>query len=262
MLFPISDDDRKISGPALVTKGLIVANVLVYFLFQQGGVNEAFTSGFSVIPAEITTGRDITASQVVHIQGEAFQIPQAPGPNPIYLTILTAMFMHAGLLHLFGNMLYLWIFGDNVEHRFGSAVFLLFYVASGVAATFAQVATSPHSIIPNLGASGAISGVLGAYLVLFPRNRVYALFFYFIVSIPAVVAIGMWIVLQLFNGYGAFIFSQQTGGVAYAAHIGGFFTGVVLALILRVVIRKPERPNVFRHASKYDRSRPYWYERE
>jgi membrane associated rhomboid family serine protease len=258
MLFPISDDDRKISGPALVTKGLILANLVVFFLLQQGGANEAFTSGFSVIPAEITTGTDITASQTVQVDGESIPIPQAPGPTPIYLTIFTAMFMHAGLLHLFGNLLYLWIFGDNVEHRFGSGAFLLFYLASGITATFAQVWLGPDSIIPNLGASGAISGVLGAYLILFPRNRVHALLFYFVVSVPAIVAIGMWIVFQFLNGYGAFIASQQTGGVAYGAHIGGFFAGIVLAMILRVIIRKPERPNVFARASEHDHSRQYW----
>ena len=258
MLFPIGDDDRKISGPALVTKGLILANVLVFFLFQEGGADVAFISGFSVIPAEITTGTDITTDVVVQADGESFVIPQAPGPRPIFLTIFTAMFMHAGLLHLFGNMLYLWIFGDNVEHRFGSVAFLIFYLVSGVAATFAQVWLGPESVIPNLGASGAISGVLGAYLVLFPRNRVHALFFYFIVSIPAAVAIGMWIVLQFLNGFGAFMISQQTGGIAYGAHIGGFFAGIVLAMIMRTIIPNPERPNVFTHAPEHDRSRPYW----
>lgn len=251
MLFPISDDDRRLSGPALVTWGLIAANLAVFFLLQQAGGNEAFTYGWSVIPQEIMTGEDITANTTVQVEGQSITIPQAPGPTPIYLTLLSSMFMHGGFAHIFGNLLYLWIFGDNVEHRFGSGAFLAFYLVSGLAATAAQIALNPDGIVPNLGASGAISGVLGAYLVLFPRNRVTAIFLYFIVSIPAVVAIGMWIVFQFFNGLGSIMVSQETaGGVAYGAHIGGFAAGVILAFILRSVIKK-ERENVLSH----DRSR-------
>lgn len=251
MLFPISDDDRRLSGPALVTWGLIAANLAVFFLLQQAGGNEAFTYGWSVIPQEIMTGEDITANTRVQVEGRSITIPQAPGPTPIYLTLLSSMFMHGGFAHIFGNLLYLWIFGDNVEHRFGSGAFLAFYLVSGLAATAAQIALNPDGIVPNLGASGAISGVLGAYLVLFPRNRVTAIFLYFIVSIPAVVAIGLWIVFQFFNGLGSIMVSQETaGGVAYGAHIGGFAAGVVLAFILRSVIKK-ERENVLSH----DRSR-------
>src|SRR5690606_38565516 len=131
-------------------------------------------------------------------------IPQEPGPNPIQLTILSAMFMHGGWLHLGGNMLYLWIFGDNVEHRVGAWKFLAFYLVSGIVATFAQIAVHPEAVIPNLGASGAISGVLGAYLVLFPRNRVNAVFFFRIVSLPAVVVIGFWALLQVIDGADTF----------------------------------------------------------
>jgi len=251
MLFPISDDDRRLSGPALVTWGLIAANLAVFFLLQQAGGNEAFTYGWSVIPQEIMTGEDITANTTVQVEGQSITIPQAPGPTPIYLTLLSSMFMHGGFAHIFGNLLYLWIFGDNVEHRFGSGAFLAFYLVSGLAATAAQIALNPDGIVPNLGASGAISGVLGAYLVLFPRNRVTAIFLYFIVSIPAVVAIGMWIVFQFFNGLGSIMVSQETaGGVAYGAHIGGFAAGVILAFILKSVIKK-ERENVLSH----DRSR-------
>ncbi len=258
MLFPISDDDRALSGPAYVTIGLILANLVVFFLLQQAGGNEAFTYGWSVIPSEIVTGTDLTATETVTVNGESYPIPQAPGPVPIYLTILSAMFMHGGYMHLFGNLLYLWIFGDNVEHRFGALPFLGFYLASGVVATFAQIYLDPGSVIPNLGASGAISGVLGAYLVLFPRNRVHAIFLYFIVSIPAVVAIGLWIAFQFVNGLGSVMVAEETvGGVAYGAHIGGFFAGVVLAFILRGVI-KQEKRNVFTHTEEKDRSRRYW----
>lgn len=258
MLFPISDDDRRLSGPAYITTGLILANLAVFFLLQQMGADDAFTYGWSVIPQEIVTGTDLVETQTVEANGETVPIPQAPGPTPIYLTILSAMFMHGGFAHLFGNLLYLWIFGDNVEHRFGALPFLAFYLISGLAATLAQVALDPQSVIPNLGASGAISGVLGAYLVLFPRNRVYAVFFFNIIAIPAVVAIGIWIVFQFINSFGAIMYSQETvGGVAYGAHIGGFLAGLVLAMIMRVMIRKKEKPNVFtRWEEQY--SRRYW----
>jgi membrane associated rhomboid family serine protease len=154
------------------------------------------------------------------------------------------MFMHGGFMHLFGNMLYLWIFGDNVEQRFGSVPFLLFYLFSGLVATIVQVVIDPIGLVPNLGASGAISGVMGAYLVLFPRNRVHAILFWFIVSVPAVFAIGMWIVMQVISGWGAITTpGEVAGGVAYGAHIGGFAAGIVLAFILRVIIRKePQYP--------------------
>jgi membrane associated rhomboid family serine protease len=243
MLFPIGDDNRDVSGRAVVTLGLILANLVVYFVFQGGGSNDLFTYGWSVIPYEITNGVDLTEPQVVQLDGERVVIPQAPGPWPIYLTILSAMFMHGGFMHLFGNLLYLWIFGDNVEHRFGKRAFILFYLVSGVAATFAQIALSPEGVIPNLGASGAISGVLGAYLVLFPRNKIHTLFFFWIVSLPASVVIGLWIILQLFSGWGTMTAPDVAGGVAYGAHVGGFFAGAVLALVMRGVI-KDERPSV------------------
>jgi membrane associated rhomboid family serine protease len=146
------------------------------------------------------------------------------------------MFMHGGYAHLFGNLLYLWIFGDNVEEHIGSLAFLGFYLLCGVAATLAQVALNPDGIIPNLGASGAISGVLGAYIVFFPRNRVHALFFYVVISVPAFIAIGIWILFQFFNGFGSVVAAETSlGGVAYGAHIGGFLTGALAAGIWRLV---------------------------
>ncbi len=240
MLFPIGDDDRKLSGPALVTWGVIVANVVVFFILQEAGLNEAFTYGWSVVPREITEGIDLVRPELVVVEGQRVEIPQAPGPPVLYLTLFSAMFMHAGYMHLFGNLLYLWIFGDNVEHRFGHGAFLSLYLVSGLVAALAQVALDPSGVVPTLGASGAISGVLGAYLVLFPRNRVHALFFIFVVSVPAVVAIGLWIVFQFVYGLGSFA-GGAVGGVAYGAHIGGFFAGVFLAIILRVFIREKQQ---------------------
>lgn len=260
MLLPIGDDDRTLSGPALVTWAVILTNLLVFFVLQQGPAGEVFTYGWSVIPREITEGIDLVQPQTVVIEGQRIAIPQAPGPAPIYLTILSAMFMHGGLMHLFGNLLYLWIFGDNVEHRFGSLPFLGFYLMSGIVATLAQVVIDPSGVIPNLGASGSISGVLGAYLVLFPRNRVHALFFFFIVTVPAVVAIGLWIFFQFINGYGAIIVSDETmGGIAYGAHIGGFVAGVVMAMVLRLVIRQEPRGHIFSDMPETYRPQRYYY---
>jgi len=252
MLFPISDDDSGLSGPAVVTISLVVLNVL---LFVVQLTNPAFTYGWSFVPYEATTMQDIVNTRPIPEEDPSAEvrtpqdIPQRPGPGSgvaIYVTVLTAMFMHGGFAHIGGNLLYLWIFGDNVEHRFGKGRFLLFYLASGIAATLAQWALDPDSVIPNLGASGAISGVLGAYLVLFPRNRVHTIFFYQVVAVPAFVALGLWIVFQFVSGLGAIAATEQTGGVAYGAHVGGFLTGVVLAFLLRG--RTTERAGPFARA--------------
>lgn len=258
MLFPIGDDDRRLSRPALVTFGLVALNLVVFLLLQRAGYNEAFTYGWSVIPREITTGQDLVGVQTLNLDGQVLELHHTAGPFPIYLTVLSAMFMHAGWMHLLGNLLYLWIFGDNVEHRFGTRTFLLFYLVSGIVATLVQVALDPAGVIPNLGASGAISGVLGAYLVLFPRNRVYTLFFFWVVSVPAVLMIGLWIAFQFIDGWGALTMAKETmGGVAYGAHIGGFISGVILALILRTRIRE-EHPHVFTRHALTDGSWRYW----
>jgi membrane associated rhomboid family serine protease len=235
MLIPIRDDDSRLPGPGYVTIGILIANVVVFLLFQQLGANERFTTGYSVIPLEITTGEDMVTPSYIDVRGQALAIPQSPGPTPIYLTLISAMFMHGGLMHLLGNMLYLWIFGDNVEHRLGRSMFAGFYLLSGIAASFVQIGLDPDSVIPNLGASGAIAGVLGAYLVLFPRNRVEAIFLWMTrISIPAVVAIGVWIAFQIFEGMGT-LGGSQVGGVAYGAHIGGFVAGALMALFIKRV---------------------------
>lgn len=148
-------------------------------------------------------------------------------------------------------MLYLWIFGDNVEHRFGTGKFVLFYLVSGIAATLTQVAMQPSGLVPNLGASGAIAGVLGAYLVLFPRNKVNAVFFFRVVAIPAVAVLGLWIAMQFFNQWGATAATEETGGVAYGAHIGGFLAGMAMALVVRMMGAE-EKPNRLTHAMETD----------
>ena len=256
MLIPIGDDDRDLSGPAYVTLTIMALNVIVFLFFQQAGMNEVFTYGFSAVPLELTDGIDIVGSRKMDVGGVEAIIRHTPGPSPIYLTLLTSMFMHGGWMHLAGNLLFLWIFGDNIEHRFGSLAFLGLYLAAGLAASLAQVMLDPVSIVPSLGASGAISGVMGAYLVLFPRNRVHALFFFVIVTVPAIVVLGAWIFFQLIDGFGA-ITSEQVGGIAYGAHIGGFVAGIVLAVVFRTFIKEKE-VTVFSRASGQDRSKRLW----
>ncbi|MEP7081384.1 MAG: rhomboid family intramembrane serine protease [Chloroflexota bacterium] len=243
-MFPISDENEKGHGPAYVSLLFIALNVLVFIFLQAGGAAEGseFTYGYSAVPFEITNNTDLVAPQEVTIGGEPYEVPQEPGPSPIWLTILTSMFMHGGWLHLAGNMLFLWIFGDNVEHRIGHFNYALFYIAAGVVGSLAHILVDAGSVIPSLGASGAISGVLGAYIVLFPTNRVTVFLFRFLMPVPAIVAIGMWAVLQFINGFGAFAVTEGTGGVAYMAHIGGFVAGVVGGLVFRAVFHEPRHP--------------------
>jgi rhomboid family protein len=205
-MFPIGDDDSARRTVPVVTYALIALNVLVFFLELSGG--DPFIERWSVVPRRLT---------------------QNPGGD--FITVFTSMFMHGGWLHLAGNMLYLWIFGDNVEDRFGHAKFTLFYFLCGIAATVAQVAMSASSNIPNLGASGAIAGVLAAYLILFPRGSVRVLMGRGVVPMPALMVIGLWIVLQFINGIGSITQSAETGGVAYMAHIGGFVAGLLLTFL-------------------------------
>jgi membrane associated rhomboid family serine protease len=162
-------------------------------------------------------------------------VPRRLIANPAsdFPTLFSSMFMHAGWLHLFGNMLYLWIFGDNVEDNFGHVKFLIFYLLCGLAAIFAQLAFNLDSTVPNLGASGAIAGVLGAYILLFPRGQVRVLMGRVVIPMPALVVIGFWIVLQLVSGVGSISNTAETGGVAYMAHIGGFFAGLLFTFLLR-----------------------------
>ena len=235
-MFPIGDENIRGRGLAFVTLTFIAINIGVFVLLQLD--NDAFTYGYSAIPLEITTGQDLTRPVPITIDGQRESIPQFPGPEPIQLTLLTSMFMHGGWLHLLGNMLFLFIFGDNVEHRMGMVLYAGFYIIAGLVAALAQILFSPTSPIPTLGASGAISGVLGAYLVMFPRNRVTVLVLRFYpMQVSAIVAIGLWALLQFVNGFGQIAVSEETsgGGVAYLAHIGGFLAGLVAGFIFRNV---------------------------
>jgi membrane associated rhomboid family serine protease len=242
-MLPIGDENERGHGPAFISLAFIGLNVAVFLLLQGAGGPEGieFTYGYSAVPLEITTGQDLTTPQ--QIEGLPDPVPQAPGPSPIWLTLLTSMFMHGGWLHIAGNLLFLWIFGDNVEHRIGHIPYLAFYLIAGVVASLAQILVDTDSVIPTLGASGAISGVLGAYLVMFPTNRVTVFMLRFPMQVPAIVAIGLWAVFQFINGIGAFAVTEETGGgVAYMAHIGGFVAGVVAGLVFRAIFREPRRP--------------------
>ena len=243
-MFPISDENERGHGPAFVSLLFIAINILVFIGLQAGGgeAGTEFTYGYSTVPLEITTNTDLTEDRPITVDGQQTVVPQEPGPSPIWLTLLTSMFMHGGWLHLAGNMLFLWVFGDNVEHRIGHVTYALFYVGAGVVGSMAHILAGPESFIPSLGASGAISGVLGSYIVMFPTNRVTVFMFRFLVPVPAIIAIGLWALLQFVNGLGAFAISEQTGGVAYMAHIGGFVAGVVAGIVFRGVFHEPRHP--------------------
>ena len=238
MVFPLWDDNSDRTTVPVVNYALIAINILVFVFLQQFGTNERFTYAFSTVPEEIRTGQDIvTRDRVVPtVTGQPVLVPGLqPTPFSVYLTLITSMFMHGGLAHIFGNMLFLWIFGDNIEDRMGHVRYLIFYLVCGILASLAHVVTSimfstnPNSLlIPSLGASGAISGVLGAYILLHPHRRVTVLLFRFLTDVPAYVAIGIWFAFQLVSGLGLLGGGSQQGGVAYAAHIGGFVAGIVL----------------------------------
>jgi membrane associated rhomboid family serine protease len=208
-MVPIADDDSSRRTFPIVTYALIAANILFFLVELSGG--DAFIGKWAFVPARFLAN-----------------------PSGDFLTILTSMFMHAGWLHLGGNMLYLWIFGDNVEDQFGHLPFLIFYLLCGVAATFAQMAFSMGSSVPNLGASGAIAGVLGSYLIMFPKEQVKVLTGTTVIPVSALIVIGGWIVLQLVSGFGSIANTTTgAGGVAYLAHVGGFIAGVVLTFLFR-----------------------------
>jgi membrane associated rhomboid family serine protease len=207
-MFPIGDDNSSRRTVSLVTYALIALNVLFFFVELSSG--DAFIEKWAFIPSRFLAN-----------------------PSGDFLTLFTSMFMHAGWLHLGGNMLYLWIFGDNVEDRFGHLKFTIFYLACGLAAIFAQLAFSAGSNVPNLGASGAIAGVLGAYLLLFPQGKIRVLQGQQVVQVSALIVIGLWFILQFFSGIGSVTGAAQSDGVAYIAHIGGFLAGFVLTFLFR-----------------------------
>ena len=204
-MFPIGDASRRPIHFPIITLLIIAANVLVFFMELSGG--QAFVTRWAMIPAHITAGRD-------------------------WITILTAMFMHGSWAHILGNMIFFWVFGPQIEDVMGSLRYLAFYLLGGLAATLAQVAVLPNSTIPNLGASGAIAAVMGAFLVTYPGDRIRTIlvlgWFIRITFIPAAILVGVWFLIQLLSGVGS-VAQVQSGGVAYMAHVGGFIFGAVTA---------------------------------
>jgi membrane associated rhomboid family serine protease len=220
-MFPVGDDQVAGGPPKIVTVGLIALNVLVFLLEvsqRSEGALQSLIQAWGVVPQEYAAGHDIPPTI----------------PLPFWSTLITSMFLHGGWMHLGGNMLYLWIFGDNLEKVMGHARFLLFYLVCGIAAGIAHILASGASAVPTVGASGAISGVLGGYLVLFPRNRVRVLTRGGIMAVPAIVVLGFWILIQLVNGVGSVAVTADTGGVAYVAHIGGFVAGLLLVKVMTI----------------------------
>lgn len=249
-MIPIGDDNRDRQTTPIINYLFILINFLVFILLQDWGRNISFTYGYSTVPAEILTGHDIVShSRVVvdQVRGQTIEIPGlAPTHINVYLTLITSMFMHGGLAHILGNMLFLWIFGDNIEDAMGHSKYFFFYLLCGVIASlshvFATYFFNQSPFVPSLGASGAISGVLGGYIVLFPRKRVYIwLFFFFTIAVPAFIAVGLWFIFQVISSLGILGGDEAAGGIAYAAHIGGFIAG--LFLIRRFVPRKPTLVN-------------------
>jgi len=214
-MFPIGDEAVQGGPPPVVTWGLIALNVLAFFIElsqPSDSALQSFIQSWGVVPREYAAAQDLPPTI----------------PLPFWSTLLTSMFLHGGWMHLGGNMLYLWIFGDNLEKIMGAARFVIFYLICGLAASFAHIMFGASSNIPAVGASGAISGVLGGYLLLFPSNRVRVLTRGGIVHVPALVVLGLWIVIQFINGVGSMAQTSETGGVAYMAHIGGFVAGLAL----------------------------------
>jgi membrane associated rhomboid family serine protease len=214
-MIPIGDDDVR-GGPAPVLNWALIAVNVAAFLLELSQPSEralqSFITAWGVVPREYSTGHDIAPLI----------------PLPFWSTLVTSMFLHGGWAHLLGNMLYLWIFGDNLERVMGHVRYLLFYLVCGLAAGVAHIAFNSGSTVPSVGASGAISGVLGGYLMLFPRNRVRVLTRGGVMAVPAFVMLGIWILIQFVSQMGALVQTEQTGGVAYMAHIGGFAAGLVL----------------------------------
>jgi membrane associated rhomboid family serine protease len=247
-MLPIGDDNRDRRITPFVTLALIALNVLVFVVFQGLGANNEFTYAFSTVPEEIATGRDLVTSDYTiedPVSGQQFVVPGLePTPGSVYLTLLTSMFMHGSIAHILGNMLFLYIFGDNIEDYLGHVRFLIFYLVCGLLASLAHVASTyllgQDPLIPSLGASGAISGVLGGYMLLFPNRRVRVIMGRVLTEVPALVAVGLWFVFQLINGLG--LLGGGGDGVAYAAHIGGFIAGLVLVRLFAVGRSTPAAP--------------------
>lgn len=242
MVLPLGDLHRTQIVP-FVTYGLIAINVAVFLVQQQQG--DEFTLAYAATPYEVWQNEDLNEvipKQVTvrirdplgrgdRLERRTVALRHAPCPIPVRWTLLTSMFLHGSWMHLIGNMLYLWIVGDNVEEVLGPVRYLIVYLACGLVGSLAQIAIDPDSVTPTLGASGAIAGMMGAYVIWFPHNQIRVLLFRFITELPAVIVIGGWIVLQIWLGANSLGGGKEQGGVAYMAHVGGAITGIIVALL-------------------------------
>jgi membrane associated rhomboid family serine protease len=250
MLLPIGDDNRDRKLTPIINYLLIALNIFAFIYWQKWGRDTSITFGYAAVPAEILTGNDIITQNEILTDPYTQQNFDLPGlqksPAPVFITLVTSMFMHGGIAHLAGNMLFLAIFGDNIENLLGHIRYLTFYLLCGVLAglshVFATLILGQNLLIPCLGASGAISAVLAGYMLLFPTRGVHVwLFLFFVVTIPAFIVVGVWFVFQLLNGLGT-LGGQEAGGVAYAAHIGGFIFGLLLVkrFVKKVRVRRKQ----------------------
>lgn len=244
MFFPIGDDNSDRHTTPIVNYLFIIINILVFIFLQDMARDIPFMFAYSAVPAEIISGIDIvTSSRVIEnpYTGQPEELPGLqPTRLPVILTLITSMFMHGGIAHIAGNLMYLWICGDNLEQAMGHKNYFVFYLLCGILAglshVFTSLLTNQSMLIPSLGASGAISGVLGGYMLLFPTRRIHIWILLGIIRVPAIIAVGLWFTFQVINGVGA-LGGEEAGGIAYAAHIGGFIAGLIL-----VKLFVPARP--------------------
>jgi len=243
MFFPIGDDNSDVRTTPYVNYLFLGLNIIVFLVLQGMGSNEVFNNTYSLIPAEVASGADLIGPQLISApNGEVIQIQHFQSPFNVNLNFLSSMFMHGDFMHLFGNMLFLWVFGDNLEDRLGHFRFIGFYILCGVGAGLSQIIMDSESIIPMLGASGAISGLLGGYIALFPKRQVRTVILGRIANVPAIVVLGIWFGMQVVFGL---MTPEGVGGVAYAAHIGGFIVGLVLIGLFTIGTDNGNKTNPF-----------------
>ena len=242
-MIPLGDADIQRRTFPYVTVALVLVNVVVFvYEFTLGDLEQnVFILKNGLIPAELTSGNEFESARL-----SFFDVVDIKSPFGTWATVFTSMFLHGGIMHIIGNMLFLWVFGGNLEDRLGHVKFLVFYLAAGFAAAMAQVGIDMDSQVPMVGASGAIAGVLGAYLLLYPFSRINTLFIFIfitVVPVPAVLVLGLWFVLELFKGVGSLGVETIGGGVAYFAHVGGFVAGLLMMAFYKKLIREPIIPS-------------------
>ena len=249
MFLPIGDDNKDRHRTPFINYLLIALNVFVFIYWQNWGNDVPFTFAYAAVPGEILSGTDIITDSKMLTDPLTGRQVEMPGlqrtPINVFLTLITSIFMHGGLAHLGGNMLFLWVFGDNIENSLGHIKYIVFYLLCGILAGLAHVFSTffvgQNILIPSLGASGAISAVLGGYMLMFPRRGVHIWIFIIVITVPAFLAVGLWFVFQLLNGLGT-LGGEEAGGIAYAAHIGGFIAGLFLVkMFANKVVVQPKR---------------------